>query len=47
MNRFMSAYRRDMLEQTAQGGTMAEEAISSVRNVRTIETTSHLTECRC
>lgn len=43
MNLFMSEYRRDMLEKTAEGGTLAEEVISSVRNTHAFGTQKKLT----
>lgn len=42
MNKFESGYRTQMLEQTALGGTMAEESISSVRNAHAFGTQSKL-----
>ncbi|KAI5480306.1 ATP-binding cassette, subfamily B (MDR/TAP), member 1 [Pseudohyphozyma bogoriensis] len=43
MNHFMSGYRRQMLEATAEGGTLAEEVISSVRNAHAFGTQKKLT----
>lgn len=33
MNKFMSKYKQNQLEATAQGATLAEEVISSIRSV--------------
>lgn len=44
MNKFMSEYRRLMLIQTAEGGTLAEEVISSVRNTHAFGTQKKLTD---
>lgn len=38
MNKYMSEYRRLMLEQTAEGGTLVEEVVSSVRNAHAFGT---------
>lgn len=42
MNKWMSAYRREMLERTAEGGTLAEEVISSIRNAHAFGTQKKL-----
>jgi ATP-binding cassette subfamily B (MDR/TAP) protein 1 len=44
MNKFMSEYRQQMLEETAEGGTLAEEVISSVRNAHAFGTQKKLAE---
>jgi ATP-binding cassette subfamily B (MDR/TAP) protein 1 len=38
VGRYMGAYRRQMLEHTADGGTLAEEVISSMRNTHAFGT---------
>lgn len=43
MNKFISAYKQQMLEETAHGSTLAEEVISSVRNSHAFGTQHKLT----
>lgn len=43
MNKFISEFRRLMLANTAEGGTLAEEVISSVRNTHAFGTQAKLT----
>jgi ATP-binding cassette subfamily B (MDR/TAP) protein 1 len=38
----MGGYRRQMLEHTAEGGTLAEEVISSIRNAHAFGTQNKL-----
>lgn len=44
MNKFVSEYKRLMLEETARGSTLAEETISSVRNAHAFGTQHKLAE---
>lgn len=41
--RYISAYKVQMLEKTAEGGTLAEEVFSSVRNTHAFGTQKKLT----
>ncbi|KAK4704235.1 ATP-binding cassette, subfamily B (MDR/TAP), member 1, partial [Phenoliferia sp. Uapishka_3] len=43
MNKFISAFKTQMLEKTAEGGTLAEEVFSSVRNAHAFGTQKKLT----
>jgi ATP-binding cassette, subfamily B (MDR/TAP), member 1 len=43
MNKFISAYKQQMLQETANGSTLAEEVISSVRNTHAFGTQHKLT----
>lgn len=43
MNKFISAYKQQMLQETAHGSTLAEEVISSVRNTHAFGTQHKLT----